>query len=437
MLSAVASVSGLLSPEPWQPSPSFLVADEPVSALDVSVQAQILNLLLTLQQQLNLSMLFIAHDIAVVRHVSDRIAVMYLGKIVELGEAREICVRPVHPYTEALLASIPLPMPGLETLHEMPKGDLPDPANPPTGCRFHTRCPYSQPICEEEEPALRPFTGDADHFGACHFQDELQLQGVEEMAKWAPLQRAESGGEGERQEDHVEPISASIRWNRISSNSIALQPNPAKEFPCLSRWPSTEQSTHTPQARLSPCRRILMLNWSASTSLTQSTARSWQIPTLCFATVQLVRVGAGDARRPCHRLRWRPKGLNVESLDQTAEIVAAGKHVWYDKAAGDNWTQWQQVVAAAREKEPAHSDGLHAALPRRFSPDRRMGQERPSSVTSSLSAPTCPPTFLQTAASRSTPIAGGIFYELAGHMLDQIIWILGRPTKAACFFAHR
>ena len=161
--------------------PSFLVADEPVSALDVSVQAQILNLLLTLQQQLSLSMLFIAHDIAVVRHVSDRIAVMYLGKIVELGEAREICVRPVHPYTEALLASIPLPMPGLETLREMPKGDLPDPANPPTGCRFHTRCPYRQPICEQEEPPLRQIAGNADHFGACHFQDELHLEGVEEI----------------------------------------------------------------------------------------------------------------------------------------------------------------------------------------------------------------------------------------------------------------
>ena len=160
--------------------PSFLVADEPVSALDVSVQAQILNLLLDLQQRLNLSMLFIAHDIAVVRHVSDRIAVMYLGKIVELGNALEICARPVHPYTEALLASIPLPMPGLETLRELPKGDLPDPANPPTGCRFHTRCPYSQPICVQEEPALRPFADAADHFGACHFQDELHLQGVEE-----------------------------------------------------------------------------------------------------------------------------------------------------------------------------------------------------------------------------------------------------------------
>ena len=174
--------------------PSFLVADEPVSALDVSVQAQILNLLLTLQQQLSLSMLFIAHDIAVVRHVSDRIAVMYLGKIVELGEAREICVRPVHPYTEALLASIPLPMPGLETLREMPKGDLPDPANPPTGCRFHTRCPYSQQICEEEEPPLRHISGDADHFGACHFQDELYLEGVEEMGEIQGSAATKAGG---------------------------------------------------------------------------------------------------------------------------------------------------------------------------------------------------------------------------------------------------
>ncbi|MDE0461758.1 MAG: ABC transporter ATP-binding protein [Caldilineaceae bacterium] len=174
--------------------PSFLVADEPVSALDVSVQAQILNLLLSLQQQLSLSMLFIAHDIAVVRHVSDRIAVMYLGKIVELGEAREICVRPVHPYTEALLASIPLPMPGLETLREMPKGDLPDPANPPTGCRFHTRCPYSQQICEEEEPPLRHISGDADHFGACHFQDELYLEGVEEIGEIQGSAAAKAGG---------------------------------------------------------------------------------------------------------------------------------------------------------------------------------------------------------------------------------------------------
>ncbi len=163
--------------------PDFLVADEPVSALDVSVQAQILNLLLTLQQRLNLSMLFIAHDIAVVRHVSDRIAVMYLGKIVELGNARDVCSRPVHPYTEALLASIPLPLPGFEASREMPKGDLPDPANPPTGCRFHTRCPYSQPLCAAEEPILRAQDQAGGHLGACHFQDELQLQGVEELGK--------------------------------------------------------------------------------------------------------------------------------------------------------------------------------------------------------------------------------------------------------------
>ncbi len=102
------------------------------------------------------------------------------------GNARELCSRPVHPYTEALLASIPLPMPGLEATREMPKGDLPDPANPPTGCRFHTRCPYSQPICAEEEPPLRPLDQAATHLGACHFQDELQLLGVEKFRQALP-----------------------------------------------------------------------------------------------------------------------------------------------------------------------------------------------------------------------------------------------------------
>ena len=162
--------------------PRFVVADEPVSSLDVSVQSQVLNLLMDLQQEMHLAMLFIAHDIAVVRHISDRIAVMYLGKIVEVGSAKSVCSYPVHPYTEGLLASIPLPKPGSRSTRQIVKGDVPDPSNPPKGCRFHTRCPYVQPLCEAEEPMLRSLQGSADRIGACHFQDDLQLSGVGELA---------------------------------------------------------------------------------------------------------------------------------------------------------------------------------------------------------------------------------------------------------------
>ena len=161
--------------------PTFLVADESVSSLDVSVQAQVLNLMMDLQRQLSLAMLFIAHDIAVVRHVSDRIAVMYLGKIVEVGDANEVCSLPKHPYTEMLLASIPLPVPGLQRAVGVPSGELPDPINPPSGCRFHTRCPYRRPICENEDPVLRACGGSPDHLVACHFEDELSLKGVEAL----------------------------------------------------------------------------------------------------------------------------------------------------------------------------------------------------------------------------------------------------------------
>ena len=161
--------------------PAFLVADEPVSALDVSVQSQVLNLLMDLQQQLDLTMLFIAHDIAVVRHISDRIAVMYLGKIVEIGNTTAVCSTPVHPYTEALLASIPLPTPGAQSSLAVAAGELPDPSAPPAGCRFHTRCPYRQEICTVEEPQLRPVAGRSGYWGACHFQEELTLSGVDRV----------------------------------------------------------------------------------------------------------------------------------------------------------------------------------------------------------------------------------------------------------------
>jgi oligopeptide/dipeptide ABC transporter ATP-binding protein len=162
--------------------PKFIVADEPVSSLDVSVQAQILNLLMDLQRKLELSMLFIAHDIAVVRHMSDRIAVMYLGRIVETGMAHEVCASPAHPYTEALLASIPHPIPGYSRAQNIPQGDLPDPANPPQGCRFHTRCPYAEELCRQEDPMLRLRARSLSHSAACHFTDNLALRGVVEFA---------------------------------------------------------------------------------------------------------------------------------------------------------------------------------------------------------------------------------------------------------------
>ena len=156
-------------------NPDLIVADEPVSALDVSIQAQIINLLETLQSEFDLTYLFIAHDLAVVRHISDRIAVMYLGTIVEISPAEELYDNPLHPYTISLLSAVPIPDPEVERKREtiLLAGDLPSPANPPPACRFHTRCPYVQPTrCTTEVPELRKFAD--GHLAACHWVDEIK-----------------------------------------------------------------------------------------------------------------------------------------------------------------------------------------------------------------------------------------------------------------------
>jgi oligopeptide transport system ATP-binding protein len=148
--------------------PKLIIADEPVSALDVSIQAQIINLLEELQDEFKLTYIFVAHDLGVIRHVSDRIAVMYLGKVVELGPAEQVYSSPIHPYTLSLLSALPIPDPHANAEREpiVLEGDLPSPANPPAACRFHTRCPYATEICSEVEPQLENHGG--DHWAACH-----------------------------------------------------------------------------------------------------------------------------------------------------------------------------------------------------------------------------------------------------------------------------
>jgi peptide/nickel transport system ATP-binding protein len=156
-------------------NPDFIVADEPVSALDVSIQAQMINLFEQLQEDFGLTYLFIAHDLAVVRHISDRIAVMYLGSVMEVSPAEELYENPLHPYTISLLSAVPIPDPVVEKQREsiLLAGDVPSPANPPSACRFHTRCPYVQPTrCREEVPPLRTLA--TGHEVACHWAEEIK-----------------------------------------------------------------------------------------------------------------------------------------------------------------------------------------------------------------------------------------------------------------------
>ncbi|MQY59680.1 MAG: ATP-binding cassette domain-containing protein [Clostridia bacterium] len=157
-------------------NPKFIVADEPVSALDVSVQAQTLNLLQDLQARFKLTYLFISHDLSVVEHISDRVAVMYVGKVVELAKTEEFFLNPLHPYSEALLSALPKPDPRLRMKRIILSGEVANPVNPPSGCYFHPRCKYAKEICKKEEPGWKEVN--PDHFVACHFAKELSLKGV-------------------------------------------------------------------------------------------------------------------------------------------------------------------------------------------------------------------------------------------------------------------
>ena len=215
-------------------NPDFLVCDEPVSALDVSIQAQIVNLMEQLQKDFELTYLFIAHDLAVVRHISDRIAVMYLGQIMELSPADDLYDNPLHPYTISLLSAIPIPDPAVERQRTsiLLQGDLPSPANPPAACRFHTRCPYVQETrCRDEEPELRPLEG---HLVKCHFAEEIKAGQIQPKEREVVFEVGPAGA-GLRAPAR---LMLDLRVGKASSRAAASGSTPGS--------PATASSTSAP-----------------------------------------------------------------------------------------------------------------------------------------------------------------------------------------------
>lgn len=184
--------------------PRFIVCDEPISALDVSIQAQIMNLMEDLQKEFELTYLFIAHDLAAVRHISDRIAVMYLGNLAELAEGEDIYKNPLHPYTEALISAVPIPDPEVERSREqiVLEGDVPSPLNPPSGCVFHTRCPYAFERCKKEVPVFQE--AENGHFVACHLIDEPERRARKGRAVEVSKEKKEEISSGEQKSESDE-----------------------------------------------------------------------------------------------------------------------------------------------------------------------------------------------------------------------------------------
>ncbi|RVT81676.1 dipeptide ABC transporter ATP-binding protein [Rhodobacteraceae bacterium CCMM004] len=185
-------------------APRVVIGDEPVSALDVSIQAQVVNILEDLKDEFGLTLIVIAHDLAVIRHIADRVAVMYLGEIVELGDAAEVFAAPRHPYTEALLSAIPIPATGARKVQTKIEGDPPNPISPPPGCRFHTRCPYVQDVCRTDRPRLADIGGGRQ--AACHFARDLSLDGI-------------------RTDDRPRPAAVADRFARYSAARAGMTAN--------------------------------------------------------------------------------------------------------------------------------------------------------------------------------------------------------------------